>query len=170
VGVLLAEADGADRIAMEPSGVPTQRDWARGPRAKKHGFRSSRERESVHWRCAADDVSTLFVRKALNTRLHFIADREADASLLMKHLVASGHDFTIRANGTRKIMLGRRRVSVRPALQRMKPRSIVGLHVPARAGGETREAKLALRIARVSLVLRDRHLHKRSFQELRVGS
>lgn len=151
-----------------PLGVPTQRYWARGTRVKKHGFRSSRARESVHWRCAVDDVSALFVREAPNTRLHFIADREADASLLMKHLVASGHDFTIRANGTRKIMLGRRRVSVRPALQRMKPMASVGLHVPARAGGKAREARLALRVARVSLVLRDRHLHKRSLQELHV--
>src|SRR5690349_12795062 len=86
-----------------PLGLPTQRYWLRGERGKKRSYRRMEDRESAHWRHAADEVAARFERLAPHTKLHYVADREADAWLWMRHIVSQGHDFTIRARGTRKI-------------------------------------------------------------------
>jgi len=139
-----------------PMGVPTQRYWARGERVQEFRYRPIHARESAHFRHAVDEVAARFVQHAPRTRLHFVADREADGSELIRHLLKAGHDFTIRANGTRKIVRGNRWVAMQPSLRQMKPIGDVWLHIPARANCPAREARLWLRVARVCLVVRDR--------------
>jgi hypothetical protein len=151
-----------------PIGVPTQRYWARTARAKRGVYRPADERESVHWRRAVEDVSERFGKLAPAVGLNFIADREGDASLLMRHILERGHDFTIRANGTRKVQVGRKRVSLRPKLMRQQPVAHFWLHLPPRPGRAQREVKLELRSARVPLILRDGHIGNCRTQELTV--
>lgn len=151
-----------------PIGVPTQRYWVRGERAKKKGYRRVGERESTHWRTAVDEVSARFAAVAPETAVHFLADREGDATLLMQRILAQGHGFTIRAQGTRRIAIRGRRVAIRPALRRMAPLARVQLHLPVRPDRLEREVTLELRAAKVALVLRDRSLQVRKEQPLTV--
>jgi len=150
-----------------PVGVPAQRYWTRSERARR-GYRSANERESMHWRDAVDDVSARFGRLAPRTALHFVADREADAWLLMRHVLEHQHDFTIRARGTRKVQVGRRRIALQPKLLQQPPVARLWLHLPARCGRSEREVRLELRAARVPLVMRDKHVHERYTRELTV--
>lgn len=162
VNTLAVEEDGT------PIGVPTQRYWVRAERAHRGKYRRVGERESVHWRSAVDDVAERFDRIAPRTALHFIADREGDASLLMRQILSLGHGFTMRAQGTRRIAVRGRRVAIRPALRRTRALARVWLHLPARANRQAREAELELRAARVPLILRDRHVQERKTHELTV--
>jgi Transposase DNA-binding/Transposase DDE domain len=150
-----------------PLGIPAQEYWVRGARVKR-GYRRRDERESIHWRRAAEAVEQRFTRCAPDTRLHFIADREADATLLIRHLAQQGHDFTIRAQGTRNVTRGRRRVNVRKALGRMPENGRVLLCAPGRGGAAQRMALLSVRVAKEILVLRDHHIGERRAMELIV--
>jgi transposase-like protein/transposase Tn5 family protein len=159
-------------LALTPQGevlgVPTQHYWTRQKRAKQRGYRGPKQRESAHWRDAVDEVSERRTRLAPDTRLHFIADREADASLLIRHILQHGHEFTIRANGTRTIKLERGRVAIRPWLIRQRAVATMSLKLSAQAAGSEREVELVVRAARVRLVLRDRHSKHRSVREVTV--
>jgi hypothetical protein len=150
-----------------PLGVPAQQYWVRGARVKR-GYRRRDERESIHWRRAVEAVEQRFARCAADTQLHFIADREADATLLIQQLAQQGHDFTIRAQGTRNVMRGRCRVNVRKALQRIPESGRVLLCAPGRGGTEGRMALLSVRVAKETLVLRDHHIGERRAMELIV--
>lgn len=151
-----------------PIGVPTQRYWVRGMREPRRRYRSAGKRESAHWRAAVEDVAERFARIAPRTALHFVADREGDASLLMRQILSQGHDFTIRAMGTRRIAAAGRRVAIRPALRRTAVLARVRLHLPARVNRQAREAELELRAARVPLVLRDHCFKERKTHEMTV--
>lgn len=149
-------------------GVPAQQYWVRGERVAPGTRRPCDERESVYWRHAVTAASERVSRCAPDTTLHFIADREADASLLMQHLAEAGHEFTIRAVGNRKVVRGHRRVNVRKALSRTPEKGRMWLHVPGHNGGPPREALLSLRVARETLILRDHHSGKQTKQEIFV--
>jgi len=159
-------------LALTPQGevlgVPTQRYWVRTERAKSRGYRRVDERESVHWRRAVDEVSDRCAELAPETQLHFIADREADASLLLRRILERGHEFTIRANGTRPLRFGGRRVGLRPWLAQQPSVARMTLRLSAGAAGRERDACLVLRAARVPLVLRDRHVNEPFVRELTV--
>ena len=155
-------------LALTPQcevlGVPTQCYWVRNGAAKKRGYQPPDRRESKFWRDAVDEVSERCARLAPQTRLHFLGDREADASLLMRRILELGHEFTIRANGTRVVDTGSRRIGVRERLLEQEPLAHITLRVCARAGGREREAILEVRAARVPLVLRD---HQRKDRVIR---
>jgi hypothetical protein len=175
IGPLRCRAQGLkvmNTLALTPQGevlgVPTQRYWMRTGRAKQRGYRRVHERESAHWRYAVDEVSERRARLAPNTRLHFIADREADASLLIRHILQHGHEFTIRANGTRTIEVEHGRVGLRPWLCQQPVVARMKLRLSAQAAGRERDVSLAIRAARVRLVLRDRHIQDRTVREVSV--
>jgi Transposase DNA-binding/Transposase Tn5 dimerisation domain len=148
-------------LALSPEGevlgVVAQRYWARGERVKQRGYRRVHERESAHWRHAVDEVAVRCLQHAPGTRLHFVADREADASLLMRHLLRDGHEFTIRANGTRLVRFGNREVALRPWLAQQPPLARMRLQLAATPTRAKRDVTLQIRAARVPMRLRDRH-------------
>jgi len=150
-----------------PIGVPSQRYWIRDAEPKsKRIYRPAHARESVHWRNAVDEVSARMARLAPATRLHFIADREADASLFIADIIKRGHDVTVRAKGTRKVAAKGLRIPVRSKLNRQKPVARMPLLIKARPGRRQREVTLSVRMARLPLILRDRHAKKRRVHEL----
>jgi hypothetical protein len=159
-------------LALSPEGevlgVVAQRYWARGERVKKRGYRRIEERESAQWRHAVDEVAARCAQYAPGTRLHFLADREADASLLMRHLLRDGHEFTIRANGTRLVCFEDRNVSLRPWLAQQPVLARVSLQLAATATRDKRDITLQVRAARVPLRLRDRHTQHTVVAELSV--
>jgi hypothetical protein len=159
-------------LALAPQGdvlgIPTQRYWVRTGRVHRRKGRPEHERESLHWRCALHEIAERRDRLAPNTTLHCIADREADASPLMRDLLDNGHEFTIRANGTRTIKLGRQRVAIRPWLIRQPVIARMTARLPADAAGTERDVTLMLRAARVRMMLRDRHTKRRVTRELTV--
>ncbi len=138
-------------------GVVAQKFWVRGERVAR-GYRPLEERESYRWHQAYDSARSALREHAPMTRLHVLADREADATLLMQRIVSNGDDFTIRSRGVRKALVDGRRVSVRPLLLKLPPvaRHTVTVREP---GKPERIARLDVRAAHVQLVMRDHH-HK----------
>lgn len=153
-------------LALSPEGevlgVLAQRYWARGERVKQRGYRAINDRESVHWRHAVDEAAVRCVQHAPGTRLHFIADREADASLLMRHLLRERHEFTIRANGNRLVCFEHGNVMLRPWLARQPVLARMSFRLTATAKRTARDVTLQVRAARVPMRLRDTYT-KRSF-------
>jgi len=158
--------------AIEPSGAPlgiaAQIWWRRLEAADKYRYRPVDARESRHWRDAAECVAERFAKHARATRLHFLADREADASAFMLELHAAGHDFTIRANATRAVEFGGRRVELRKILPRL--RVVASARVDVRANGQRRErvARMVIHAARVVVLMRDHHVKETRPLELSV--
>lgn len=150
-------------------GVVSQKWWARTePAPKKSKTRALAKRESQHWHDAVDRATDSAREIAPRTRLHFLVDREGDASLLMQRLKDAGHAFTIRANGTRKVLNARgRRVNVRKFLRRA-PGTTHQLKLRASAKRKGRTATLTTRFATVQLIMRDRHTHKRELMSVSV--
>ena len=141
-------------------GSLAQRFWVR-QRPAVSGYRPLKERESYRWHEAFDLSLQALRKRAPKTRVHVLADREGDASKLMQHLLASGADFTIRANGTRKVLAGGRRVLVRPQLKKLPPIAHHTVEVGGNDGQPRRRARLELRAAKVDLVLRDHYVGER---------
>lgn len=154
----------------EPIGVLAQEWWARlGKAPKKSKRRPLDERESQRWHNAIAQARESALEKAPNTRLHYLIDREGDASLLMQHLVREQHAFTIRANGTRNVLNTKeKRVNVRAFLKQKAPCVSYELQLRARPHREARVARLSVRYASVKLVMRDRHTHKRETMAVSV--
>jgi hypothetical protein len=151
----------------EVLGVAAQRYWVRGERVKR-GYRRVNERESAYWRQVVDDVAERRDQRAPQTRLHFIADREADASLLMRHLLRCGHEFTIRANGTRMVCPNNRRVGLRPWLAQQPVVARMKLKLAATPTRKERDITLQIRATRVPIRLRDRHTQHSTVHQLTV--
>jgi hypothetical protein len=151
-------------LAITPSGQTigalAQEFWVRGEAPKK-GYRPLRARESYRWHKVFDTAWAALKEHAPQTRLHVLGDREADASLLMEHVVKSGCDFTIRAHETRKVFVQGRRVLLKPLLKKAWPLAIHVVQVPATDDAPARTATLTVRAAKVELSLRDRYTQRR---------
>ncbi len=108
-------------LALGPQGQTigaiAQSFWVRESATKK-GYRPLEERESHRWHQALGESQRALAESAPHARIHILADREGDASALMQRIAADGCDFTIRANGTRKINLGGYRRNLRHHLRR----------------------------------------------------
>jgi hypothetical protein len=155
------------RMTGAALGVLSQAWWARTEVApKKSKRRELSERESHRWHEALMLASAAMKEAAPDCRPHALIDREGDASLLMQKLVEQDWNFTIRANATRKVFEGNKRISVRTVLKRA-PNGFCQVRLPGRNGREGREALLTVSYATVNLVMRDRHKHKR--EPMRVG-
>lgn len=147
-------------------GILSQRFWARGPKPAK-GYRPLRDRESYRWHEAFDAAVESMRKWAPETRLHVLSDRESDATQFMRHVVASGCDFTVRANGTRKALVNGRRVLLRPLLKRLPVLARYSFEYAGDGGrSPARIATMAVRAARVRLVVRDHHIKQRHVLEL----
>jgi hypothetical protein len=145
-----------------PRGVLGQMFWARSSRrANKRKYRKLEQRESFKWHQAVDEIEKVRASHAPELKLHFLIDREGDASFLMQRLVEAQHDFTIRANGTRNVLIDEERVNVLSVLGEQRAVARMVVEVPAAANRAARTAVLEVKTAEVSIVTRDRHLHRR---------
>jgi len=138
-------------------GVADQIWWCRPDFVPgKRRYQAVTARESIHWRNAVDRIAARYAKDAPRTKLHFLADREFDASLLLKHLVRAGHEFTIRSNATRKAILRSRPCKLRPILGRQPVLARMSVDLSASAKRDARRVTLDIRAVRLPLRLRDR--------------
>jgi len=97
-----------------PIGILDQRWWVRGEaRVRRTSLRRPADRESAQWGRAVTAISERLTRHAPDTRVHFLIDREGDASQLLEQLHHAGHAFTIRSNATRVVPRGTAREPIR---------------------------------------------------------
>ena len=163
IKVVTALALSEDGVCL---GVADQKWWTRTERRKHGRYRAVADRESVHWRNIVDDVGGRFAASAPETKLHFVADRESDAALFIRQVLRNNHEFTIRSNARRKVMIGGRRCNLRNHLRRAPVLARVQVHVKATYKRSARTANLEVHAANVSLVLRDRFTRQRSIVNL----
>lgn len=137
-----------------PIGVPTQIWWTRQTLAAK-GYRPANQRESFHWRRAVESTAKLRDEIAPELRLHFLGDREADASELIWQLLKAKHRFTIRSSTQRKVWVEGQTRDLRAELVRKRPRAVAYVDVRPSARRQARRAKLRIRAAQMVVNLRD---------------
>ena len=150
-----------------PLGVPAQVWWSR-VEAVKRGHRRPEDRESVHWRRAATDAFESLRPLAPSTDVHFLADREGDASELLLQLLDAGHAFTIRSSAKRSVLVKGEIRDLRTELLRAAPRAVMYVDIPATSRRSARRAKLRIRAERVTVSMRDHHMKRRRWAELNV--
>lgn len=147
-------------LALEPNGVPigvpAQVWWARQTPAP-NGYRPKDQRESFQWTRAVAATGELRDAIAPKTRLHFIGDREADASELIWQLVQAEHEFTIRSSTQRKVWVKGELRELRGELVRRSPRAVAYVDVQPSARRTARRAKLRIRAEEMIVNLRDHH-------------
>jgi hypothetical protein len=135
----------------------------------KRKYRRLDQRESYRWHEAIDGTVKALAKVAPKTKIHVVADREADASALLQKIVDEGHEFTIRGNSTeRKIHSDGRRINLRRKVQRSSPIAVFDVDVPSSSKRRARRARLEVRTARVDLALRDRHIGRRTSRAVTV--
>lgn len=142
----------------EPIGVAEQSWWTRDQRAPRKGYRRPDDRESVYWRTTVEKVANHYATLAPHTTLHFLADREADATLLIQQLLREGHEFTIRSNANRKVLGSHGRASIRRSLAQRKPVAKMTVAIPSNGRRKPRLATLDVRAAQLDVRMRDGHL------------
>ncbi len=142
-------------------GVIDQVWWTRKERVPTTGYRAAATRESVHWRTVVTNVTARFAELAPKVRVHFLFDREGDASVLLRQLIAQRCEFTCRARHNRKVVVGGRRCNILPQLRKLPPLATSTLALPATAKRGARTAHLEIRAAPFSVSLRDHQDHKR---------
>jgi hypothetical protein len=151
-----------------PIGVAEQGWWSRFERVRKRSYRPLAQRESARWRDAVSAIGSRFAEHAPNTKLHFLADREADATLLLRTLLNAGHEFTIRSNATRNVQIRSERRPLRAVLARLPVLARIKVEMPATDRREARQAHLDIRAARLPVVLRDHYQKTRRTSQLTV--
>jgi hypothetical protein len=152
--------------AGEPIGIADQQWWTRQQRAPRGVYRSADSRESKHWRSCAATISDTWSKLAPETELHFVADREADASLFIWQLIELGHSFTIRSNSNRTVLGARGAAALRPALAQQKPLATMDVSLSITPRRKARTARLAIRAATMTVRMRDHHVHQNRLQSL----
>jgi len=159
-------------LALAPEGVPmgiaSQVWWTRTQRVRHGKYRRVGERESIHWKTSVDTVRARFAEQAPATKVHFLADREADGTLFIKHLLRSGHEFTIRSNATRNAIVRGQRCKLRNLLERTDVIARTKVEVRATQKRAARTAALEIHAAQVPLVMRDRFVRQRTVVPLTV--
>jgi hypothetical protein len=160
-------------LAIRSDGVPLglvdQVWWARHHRVKSRtAYRPADQRESMHWRNVVATVGERGKELAPGTRLHFLFDREGDASLLLRSVIAAGHEFTCRSKANRKVLVNGRRCDLRRVLLRQPVIATRQLELPSTSKRRARVATLDIRAAQLPMVLRDTHHRQRRVVMLTV--
>jgi hypothetical protein len=155
-------------LAIDPSGTPigwlAQRFWVRsaepGARPPRRSYARAAlplvEKETWHWieaiRAAASNLDTEGVRG------WFQLDRECDSRPILLKLAQTSHWWTVRSRGDRVIHLGERRAVGRlhAQLNRQRSQGRYRLEVSGTSTRRARTATMVIRVARVTLRLRDR--------------
>lgn len=144
--------------------------WCRGDeRVDKKRYRPLRHRESFHWHEAVDGAVAAFAAHASDTKLHVVADREADASAFLKKLIDDGHEFTIRSGQADRVLYeDGRKLNLRRRVRKAVPMATYELVVPATSKRPHRRATLEVRTAEVDLHLRDHHVRTTTARKITV--
>jgi hypothetical protein len=154
-----------DALAIDPDGTPVGllglTYWRRSdePLPEKGYGRQARpveEKETRYWIQTARAASAALEEKRV--RGWFQIDREGDGRDLLIALSNTEHWWTVRANVDRSIELEDGDVGkLRAELARQDMMATYTVQVPAKAGGRrrARAARMVVRVARVSLRLRD---------------
>jgi hypothetical protein len=153
--------------AVAPDGVPLgildQQWWARPPRRRGDRAKCRRlsERETVHWCGALDASKAVLATEAPETMPWFVIDREGDGFHVLARLQQGCH-FTIRANANRRVITesGARRY-LSDVLAKQPLHALQWLDLPATAKRSARRARLHIRIARVTLDMREKWTKQR---------
>jgi hypothetical protein len=153
-----------------PFGCGRLQFWVRGDEpVRKRQYRPLQSRESFQWHQAVDATAKSFAKFASNTKIHVVADREADASEFLKKLSDEGYEFTIRGGQRGRVMyVDGRRLNL---LRKVKTSPSLGTYAVEVRGSATqrkRTAHMEVRTAKVELVLRDRHRHERTSRAVTV--
>jgi hypothetical protein len=154
-------------LAIDPDGAPVgllaMKYWARPPKKKRpakhthaHRARSVEEKETWNWILALRDVSAALDEHGV--RGWFQLDREADSRDLLLGLqeFAQSHYWTVRSDDDRSIELeggDRSRLRVQLALAPISGEYMLEVRGRAR---RARQARMVVRVGKVSLRLRDR--------------
>jgi hypothetical protein len=156
-------------IAVSPDGVPigvAGQVWWTRPRHREKKHRPSYKtklanKETRFLLACIDQVTSAFAEHAPETRCWFQMDRGCDAQYVLLHLVASGHFFTVRSQGMRRMLtVGRRKIWLRNALQRQPQLAELTLSLPETESRPARQATMAVRSKSVMLRMRDKWNHK----------
>ena len=169
IGTLEKDARGLkviSALAVSPAGVPLglldQRWWARtGARhqekkgkRKRNWKRRVGEKETRYWLEAVARASTL--AKEAGAELWFQLDREADNKDILLALAQSGHRYTVRGAWDRLVeSTGEGKEYLRALLGHRAPQGQYELKVPGGPKRKSRLAKMLVRVAAVTLRLRD---------------
>jgi hypothetical protein len=150
-----------DAIGVSPDGTPlgvaTLQWWARGPEPRKRArHRRPTDRETTHWLDAVRDVAAMMDRYAPNTKAWFQVDREGDGLHMLTELASSRHLFTVRSNGTRRLVSSGGRKYLRPYIERRAPDGYMHIQVSASPYRSARLAHMAIRFSRVTLQMKDK--------------
>ena len=144
-------------------GIADQQWWARPARPrvsrKEHRRRLRKakpyQKETQHWLQTIEQ--TCLRAQQSGVRLWFQLDREGDNRLYLSALAKSGHQFTVRGSWDRLVeSFGTSKHYLREVLARRTPIGSYELDVPAGPGRSARRAKMTVRVAKVTLVLRDK--------------
>jgi hypothetical protein len=152
----------------QPIGVAEQVWWSRFHRVLPKEGRPPSQRESAHWHQAVGRILRRYAEHAPDTKVHFLADREGDATLLLQNLLRSGHEFTIRSNATRKLMLRGQRVNMLAVLRRLPVVARMHVELSATAKRSARVATLEIRATQLPVILRDKQTKQRFVEPMTV--
>jgi hypothetical protein len=164
-------------IAVDPAGAPVGvagQVWWRRPRAnpklRRPSYRRSvPEKETKYLLECITQVQRDMADHAPNTRCWFQLDRGCDARPVLQQLHDSGHWFTVRAQSDRRLIERRQRPRWLKETLGLQP--AIGhcfVTLPRRPGRPSRQVRLALRSATVTLRLRDKRTKRCS--ELQINA
>jgi hypothetical protein len=145
------------------AGIADQQWWARPARPKisRRAHRQLRlkarphQKETRHWLQAIEQTCQRAQQSGV--QLWFQLDREGDNRDYLSALAKCGHRFTVRGNWNRLVeSFGTSKHYLREVLGRHKPIGSYELDVPAGPGRRARRAKMTVRAAKVTLLLRDK--------------
>ena len=165
-----------DALAVDPEGVAVGwldlTFWTRGAPSPPNGTYARRarplhEKETRHWVDAIQKANASLQQHGL--RAWFQIDREGDSPALLTALHETSQWWTVRSNADRSTLAPNgesRRLHAQLAEQ--DPIGHYELEVTARSGRLARKAHMIVRVARVTLRLRDRKSNRRSSFDVTV--
>lgn len=165
-------------LGVEPTGVTLgllgQVWWARtdakrhsADKRKRNAARPLSEKETRHWLDAIEQAQV--GADAAGKRLWFQLDREGDNQDILHGLVATEHEWTVRAAWDRLTeATGRDEQRLRQMLSERPAIGAYEFEVTGRANRKARTARMVTRTASVTLMLRRRGSHKATRLEVNV--
>jgi hypothetical protein len=163
-----------DALAVDPDGMVVGwldlTFWTRGERSPPSGTHARRARpieqkETRYWIGAIQRANAALQREGV--RAFFQIDREGDSQDLLRTLQQTSQWWTVRSSADRSILVDDgERGRLRAQLANQEPIGHYALEVRARFKRRARKARMLVRLARVTLSLRDRTTDRRSSFEV----
>jgi hypothetical protein len=142
-----------------PLGISAQQWWRRSERRRlKHRDQlCASHKETQRWIDAIEQTAQVLAEHAPATRCWFQLDREGDAWPILAAARGSGHWFTIRARGNRRVIVdGKRRSKLRSVVASQPVLTKYELTVPGTTKRRARHTQMVARACTVTLDIRDK--------------